>query len=239
MQLITKVRKFRDGTRTFLKMSGNSPARKNLLGDRDIEWAWTCAHIPMGPGRALDFGTGGSFLGLVAAERGFQVTSIDLLDVSWPYVHPRLSFTRGDIAELPLVEVSYDLVINCSTVEHVGLAGRYGVSLDGRDGDLSAMRALRGLMASNGIMLMTIPAGRDAVFPPMCRVYGEDRLPRLLNGFNLQSEQYWVKDDDNRWVRTTRAEALDFEAHAGSNHALQNAYALGCFVLQPATDTTD
>lgn len=204
----------------------------NLLGDRDIEWSWVASQMPSGPGEALDFGSGGSHLALIAAQRGFNVTAVDLEPVHWPYVHPAMRFIRGDILKLPLPKEHFDLVINCSTVEHVGLAGRYGVTESRPDGDLEAMARLRELMKPGAVMLLTIPVGRDAVFAPLCRVYGRERLPRLLEGFVVEKETFWVKDRENRWVQADKETALDFEASAGSWDPLQNIYALGCFVLR-------
>ena len=99
--------------------------KPNLLGDRDIEWSWVAAHIPNGPGSALDFGPGGSYLGLIAAHRGFRVQALDREILDWPYIHPNLAAVHGDILTLSLPKKRFSLVLNCSTVEHVGLAGRY------------------------------------------------------------------------------------------------------------------
>lgn len=204
----------------------------NLVGDRDVEWSWICGHIPPGSGEALDFGNGGSFLGLAAAQRGYDVLAVDLEEIVWPYAHPRLRLVRGDILTLPIAERRFDLVLSCSTVEHVGLVGRYGVASGNVDGDLEAMARIRSLMKPGGVMLMTIPVGRDAVFAPLCRVYGETRLPALLRGFDVEEQVYWVKDQRNLWQVADRASALAFEADARSWTALRNVYALGLFVLR-------
>ena len=124
------------------------------------------------------------------------------------------------------------MVINCSTVEHVGLIGRYDVAEDRPDGDLEAMALLRRLLKPGGRMVLTIPLGQDAVFAPLCRVYGAERLPRLLQGYEVEKESYWVKDEGNRWAPCDRRAACDFKASAGSWDALQNIYALGGFVLR-------
>jgi SAM-dependent methyltransferase len=218
--------------------SGAAQTTPNLAGDRDIEWSWVTAHLPSGPGKALDFGPGGSHLGLVAAQRGFDVTAVDLGAVHWDYVHPRLRFVRGDILDLEFPASHFDLVVNCSTVEHVGLVGRYGVIEDRPDGDLEAMARLRELMKPGGLMLLTIPVGRDAVFAPLCRVYGQERLPSLIDGYVVEKEDYWVKNHDNRWVQTDRDSALAFEASAGSWDALQNVYALACIAMRKPTGET-
>jgi len=231
--LLAPLRTVRDRLKLAL---GKTHSPVNLLGDRDVEWSWVAAQMPAGPGEALDFGPGGSYpggsyLGLLAAQRGFNVTAVDLELVERPYRHPGLSFVQGDLLKLPLPSGRFDLVINCSTVEHVGLAGRYGVSEPLPDGDVRAMTLLRGLMKPGGIMLLTIPVGRDGVFAPLCRVYGRERLPRLLGAFLVKGEAFWVKNQENRWLPSDRETALAFEASAGSWDPLRNVYALGCFVL--------
>jgi len=205
--------------------------RRNLRGDRDIEWSFVAAFMPRGPGRALDFGPGQSSLGLLAAQRGFDVTCVDREPVQWYYRHPRLHFVKSDLLELASDVAGFDLVINCSTVEHVGLPGRYGVTESRPDGDLEAMARLRGLMNPGATMLLTVPVGEDALFSPLCRVYGIARLPRLLDGFDVREALYWVKDAENRWVQVEQAAALAQRAYAGSFNPLRNHYGLGCFVL--------
>lgn len=211
------------------------PTAKNLAGDRDIEWGFVFAHLPA-PRRpdaaALDFGPGKSFVGLVLAMRGYDVTSIDREPRDRPYHHPRLRHTIADLLDADLPAEHFDLVINCSTVEHVGLAGRYGIDTPLPDGDLEAMAKLHAIMRPGATMLLTVPAGRDAVFDPMCRVYGPQRLPRLVQRFEVVHEAYWVKDADNRWVPRPRDAALAFEAHAADPDPLRNCYALAGLVLR-------
>ena len=209
------------------------PRIPNLLGDREIEWSWIAAMMPSGPGEALEFGPGESSLGLISFQKGFTVTAVDLEPVYWrSYVQPRFRFIREDILKLQLPHGYFDLVINCSAVEHVGLSGRYGIKEDRPNGDLDAMKVLWKLMKPGGVMLLTIPIGRDAVFVPMCRVYGKERLPLLLDGYTVEDEAYWIKNGQNRWMVAEKKTALDFKASAGAVSYLQNIYALGCFVLR-------
>lgn len=214
------------------KLNGITCSYVNLLGDRDIEWSWIASQMPSGPGEALDFGYGKSYLALICARRGYNVTAVDLEPIRLPYIHPRLRFLHGDILKLHLPKESFDLVINCSTVEHVGLVGRYGVTEIRREGDIEAMTRLWELMKTGGIMLLTIPVGHDVVFAPLHRVYGKKRLPRLLNGYIIEKEEFWIKDMENRWVSCNKETALGFRASAGLWGPLQNAYALGLFVLK-------
>lgn len=206
-------------------MKKNNQIEINLVGDRDVEWSWVASQMSSGPGEALDFGSGGSCLSLIAVREGFNVTGVDLEPALWSYDHHRLRFIQGDILKLPLPTNHFALVINCSTVEHVGLTGRYGVVEDNPDGDLEVMSRLKELMKSGAVMLLTIPIGQDAVFTPLHRIYGKERLSRLLEGYIVEKEEFWVKDQRNRWVVCDKQTALNFKASS-------EVYALGCFVLR-------
>jgi hypothetical protein len=74
-------------------------------------------------------------------------------------------------------------------------------------------------------MLLTVPVGRDAVFPPLHRVYGSERLCKLLDGYVVEKEEYWVKNIQNAWILTDKQVALAREAQP-------RLYGLGCFVLK-------
>jgi SAM-dependent methyltransferase len=205
----------------------------NLWGDRDVEWTFITAYMPQGPGEALDFGSGGSSLAFLAARRGYRVVALDLESHTYLWRHPQVEFVQGDLLKLDWEPERFDLIINCSTVEHVGLVGRFSVTEDRPDGDLEAMAKLNALMKHNAVMLLTIPVGQDAVFVPVHRVYGKERLPRLLDGYEIVFEEFWIKENDNRWVLSDRDTALAFKAYAYSHQdPSYNAYALGCFVLR-------
>lgn len=228
------LKKIRDGFRGQGAPKPPAAARElNLQGDRDIEWTWISANMPSGPGRAFDFGTGESNLAFEASLRGFRVTSIDLTPpLNRFFTHTGVEYLQADVLTMRLPRDSFDLVINCSTVEHVGLSGRYGVTDRRPDGDLEAMQILRRAMKRGGKMLLTIPVGKDQVFDPLCRVYGKKRLPQLTAGFAILKEEYWRKKDTNLWSPCSRAEALAFQTEAGSWDYLENIYALGCLVLK-------
>jgi hypothetical protein len=130
---------------------------------------------------------------------------------------------------IDLPQNQFDLVINCSSVEHVGLVGRYSVSEARPDGDLEAMGRLRELMRPGGIQLLSIPLGRDSVFRPWHRVYGEDRLPALLKGYEIMHAEFWQKSQDYGWTICGREEALHFDSAWDD---WRKIYALGCFVLR-------
>src|SRR5262249_15509701 len=183
--------------------------------------------MPEHAGRGLDLGPATSFTPLIAAFNATEVVGLDLSAVSVPFSLPNLSYKRGDILAGDLPEGTFDTIVNCSTTEHIGLSGRYGSS-EAPDGDLRAMRMLRDRMAGpEARMIFTIPVGRDAVARPYHRIYGRDRLPRVLERFRIVTEAYFAKLGSlNIWQPVSREAALDVE---GS----ESFYALGLFVLAP------
>jgi hypothetical protein len=84
-------------------------------------------------------------------------------------------------------------------------------------------------------MLMTIPCGQDAAIAPWHRVYGQQRLPKLLKGFEIIEEEFWAKKSDNRWYPCDRQTALSFFPTGHPTNPTLCSYALGCFVLGPAS----
>jgi hypothetical protein len=196
----------------------------DLSGDRAVEWSWVSANIPEGGGKALDFGPGGSQLSTIAAMKGYDVTGVDMLDIERPFVLPNLRFLKGDLNELPLENGSFDVIMNCSTVEHSGITGRYSITKEDEDADLKAMQKLRSLMKKTAVQLLTVPVGKDAVWRPLHRIYGEQRMPRLLSGYKVLSSRCWVKDRYNRWVLTSEKEAF-------ARETAPEVYGLGCYKI--------
>ncbi len=208
------------------------PMRRTIWGERHIEWSFISSMMPSGPGNALDFGCEFGYLSLLAAFKGFRVVAVDLEAQAFPWQDSNVQFVQGDLLRLVLPENHFDLIINCSSVEHVGLAGRYGVTQDFGDGDLQVMERLYVLLKPNGMLLMTAPCGRDAVFAPWHRVYGADRLPRLLGRYLIETEAFWIKDSQNRWIPCDRQTALDLMPTSDPADPHNSLYSLGCFVLR-------
>jgi len=207
----------------------------NIDGERDVEWSFLTREMPEGPGDALEFGCERGYMSLVAARKGFRVVANDLQEQVFTWEHPHVEFRKGDFLKLPLGEEQFDLAINCSSVEHVGIAGRYGIQVDENDGDLEVMDRLAQILKPGGRLLMTAPCGRDAVMAPWCRVYGGSRLPQLFRRFAVDREEYWIKNEQNQWRTATRQAALNFEPRHDAANPHGCSYALGCFVLRKSS----
>jgi cyclopropane fatty-acyl-phospholipid synthase-like methyltransferase len=194
----------------------------SLQGDRWVEWSFCFARMTDGPGRTLDFGADIGFLSLAAAQRGHEVVAFDRLASALDYDQPQVHHIQADVLTHDFGDERFDQILNCSSVEHVGLGGRYG-SFEDEDGDLKAMKALRAVLGEGGRHVLTIPVGRDHVAAPLHRIYGERRLPRLLEHHQVAEEQFWHKHD-GLWRRCDRETALATEGSA-------SFYSLGLFVL--------
>lgn len=209
-----------------------APSPINISGERNIEWAFLSTEMPTGPGEAIEFGCELGYMSLLAAQKGFHVVANDLQAQPFTWRHPQVEFQQGDFLQIYLPENHFDLAINCSSVEHVGVAGRYGIAADQSEGDIEVMRRLAAVLKPGGLLLMTAPCGKDAVMAPWCRVYGPLRLPRLFAPFKICKELYWIKDSANRWVPCEKEPALSFQPVFDAADPHGCAYTLGCFVLQ-------
>jgi len=211
-----------------------APVVNDIHGERYVEWSFLSGEMPEGPGEAIDFGCEGGYMSLVAAEKGFHVLAVDLQEQDFCVSHRHVEFRMGDFLKLQLPRDHFDLIINCSSVEHVGVAGRYGIAAARSDGDLEAFQKFTTILKEGGLVLMTAPCGVDTVMAPWCRVYGEKRLPLLFASLTLEKERYWRKDEKNRWVEVTRSQGLDYQARYDANNPHGCSYALGGFVLRKA-----
>ena len=201
-------------------------ATRDLSGDREIEWSYVLPRIGQytcAGARVLDFGCGSGILSRAAASVGAQATAIDLLPQQFANGLRNVDFLQTDVMDLDARAGTFDLVVQCSVIEHVGVGGRYGAR-NTEDMDLAVMRRLGELLRADGRMVMTLPVGRDAVMAPFHRIYGAERLPRLLSGFTSLESNYWRKREENTWEECSAEEAMEEE---GNDHY----YALGAMVL--------
>lgn len=215
----------------------NYHIRPNLAGDRAIEYTYVThvtSTIPAGAGvPALDFGSGGSWV--VASDllsKGWKVTSLDLEHHPMP---GQVKSVVKNILDLDLeteLAEKYELIVACSSIEHVGLAGRYSQTKSEPNGDLLAMRVLKNLLRPGGEIIITIPIGLDFVHEPMHRVYGVERIYQLFWGFKIIDEHYWIPTREG-WKPSTFEEAHEFVSITTSETDWQGCvYALGGFVLK-------
>lgn len=225
-QLIGKMAKRVDrhfGLREWLRGEPRPPAGGfDLEGEKLIDWGWICANLPRGHFKALEIGPGKSPIIPAMLALGYDVTAIDQWDDPSAIVEG-IRFIPQDFNEAKFSS-RFDVIVLCSVVEHIGVAGRFN-SHDDRDGDLKAMQTVRHLLSATGKLFLTIPVGADALYPPWHRVYGRKRLPFLTDGFETICSRFLVKDPGGPWRVCSEAEALDAPADI-------RRYALGEMILR-------
>lgn len=194
----------------------------DLKGEKLVDWGWVCANLPPGPKHALEIGPGESPIIPAMLSLGYEVTAVDAWAAPASIIEG-FRFVQGDFNEFS-GDQRFDVIVLCSVVEHIGLAGRYN-SVEDIDGDLKAMEHVRDLLEPEGRVLLTIPVGRDAVHRPWHRVYGRERLPRLLEGFEVIQGRFLQKEPESAWFETTRERALDSPVDI-------RRYALGEMILR-------
>ena len=80
-------------------------------------------------------------------------------------------------------EGNFDACFSISSIEHDGL-GRYGDPLD-PDGDLKSMKNLKNFLSDDALVYFAVPVGLDKVVFNTHRVYGENRMPKILTGWEV------------------------------------------------------
>lgn len=207
---------------------------KTLMGDRNVEYGYVIDNLPYTNGeRLFDLGCGvNASMSKIALERGYEVIAMDLQPIHRIY-NPNFQFIRGDLFSAQ-ARIEFDVILNVSSIEHFGLC-RYGVQEYDADADLRGMGKLRDWMKGDGLMFLTIPVGVDDVHRPWHRIYGEERLPKLLEGYFTIDEQYWAKTDKDIYEEVDKEYAMsEVPVMRGERDILPERfyYALGAFTLR-------
>lgn len=176
--------------------------------------------------RGLEIGPGKSPVIPAMLALGYDVTAIDPWDDPSKIISG-INFINDDF-NLTEFNGHFDVIVLCSVVEHIGISGRFNSEEDS-DGDLRAMRKVAQLLKGSGQLFLTIPVGADAVFSPWHRVYGRERLPHLLAGFDAISSRFLSKEPNGPWGVCAEEEALEAPLDI-------RRYALGEMILQKSSN---
>jgi len=86
----------------------------------------------------------------------------------------------------------FDVCFSISSIEHDGL-GRYGDPLN-PIGDIEAMEKTRELLHEDGLLFLAVPIGLDKVVFNAHRVYGKNRIDKLLKGWTIADQFGFFED---------------------------------------------
>lgn len=191
--------------------------------DRYIEYPWVLSHLQkIAGGKILDVGSSSCAMWHALLPKNFQIHAINTtVDPNPP---KSVKFTLGDIRKTPYLANFFDTVICVSTLEHIGVAGRYG-SDDDPEGDFKAMTEISRVTKPGGKLLVSVPYGRKDVLP-INKLYDKSRLAQLLSGWQIE-EQNYLKFDNRfgYWLPVSEKEAAKTEMIADRWYALTLIYA--------------
>ena len=189
----------------------------------EVPWILNEAERILEKGKLLDVGSYLTSLPDTLTQIGFQVTALDLR-IPDLKMSPNINFIAGDIRNTSILDKSFDQVTCISTIEHIGIKGRYGVITADKDGDIKAMNEICRLLKTRGTLLLTIPVGSCNVLPAN-RCYDGKRLNLIFRKFAIEKEEYFVHEKNNLWKKVSRKQAQMV------NWYTSDWYALGCFKL--------
>ena len=211
----------------FHKLRSEILFRENLKGDRYVEYSFAAANLyttieGVEMPWVLDVGSVGSVLPAMVSQL-CEVVGIDIRDYVKVAKFKNFEFILSDSRFLPFVSHSFDSITAVSTIEHIGLAGRYG-SPEDKSGDKKALRELIRVLKPTGKIIVTIPYGKATILKPYHRVYDSKKVQWLFNGLSIDKAFYYVKSAGGQWTRVSEEKASEVD---GSGRR----YALGLFVL--------
>lgn len=226
IRLSLKSKLFQVIIRRGIALSNKFQSLYPLKGDRCIEYAFVIKNLVNLDKNiyknVIDVGCHASPLTTIIREVGFTVDGIDLLPS--PVLYEGVEYIHGDFLSMDLKK-SYDIVVLCSAIEHIGLEGRFRSS-NIKEGDIKTLKKVKQLLNPNGILILTIPYGKEKTIRPLHRVY--NKTSRLLkyayDNFEVEVEEFYKNNPENIWVKCEEIEAR-------SVIPSENNYALGLFVF--------
>lgn len=202
-------------------------AKFPFTSERTVEYPWEKQHLVSPPARVLDVGIGHS--AILALRKGLETFVIDIVE-EWILSNAKTEGLKGsvqDIRQTSFPDGFFDQVIFISTLEHVGMNWYYNRWLDVDGGDLMAMRETRRILKDGGSVLITVPYEPKYATYQALRVYDDDRLRKVSEGFRVTVEDFFVLEGD-RWLTTSRERACQVGCPDGY------VYAIICFEVRKA-----
>jgi SAM-dependent methyltransferase len=193
--------------------------------ERPIEIPWALGRA-RGARRVLDAGSAfadPAYLAALAALEA-EVVAVDLVRVEIP----GLRAVVADLRDLPFEDGSFDVALCISTIEHVGFDNSaYGIDIQrDDDGIARALGELRRVLAPEGRLVVTVPAGAHEEHGWFVQLEPDEwRAHFAAGGFDIADEETYALGPEG-WAAA--------EDVAGARYREQGAGAVLCAELRPA-----
>ena len=167
-----------------------SLGESSVLDGRTIEYGFVISRLARLPvGKLLDVGCVARVNPVVSTmcELGWKVYGIDIRD--YKYTHPNFKFIRGDITEQLLRDDFFDAIIAISTLEHIGIKGRYGIKKGEEGKDLFTVGEIRKYLKPGGTLIITLPYNEASKTTKLGRIYTPSMVDRLVKNWVIRSRR--------------------------------------------------
>jgi SAM-dependent methyltransferase len=170
--------------------------------ERIIEYSFVIGKLASIPvGQVLDVGCTArlNYLPAALASLGWDVWGIDRRE--FKFKHPNFHLVLEDVRKTSFPDNFFDAVYAISTLEHIGLSGRYGVTKEDTEGDAKTITEIARILRPGGILLCTVPYAREAkIIKSLQRIYDKLSLDRLFNNWTKNDEIWYYRGDDGYWI---------------------------------------
>jgi SAM-dependent methyltransferase len=171
---------------------------------RKIEWDFLLRRLQTDKNQnILDIGSSSSLFLYKLTQYG-KTWGIDARPF-FEKVPGHITFVQCDVLGMPFADNFFDFVSFISVVEHIGLGG-YGDPLHD-NGDSKAMREIGRVLKTAGTLVLTTVIANEYVTYPTTRIYDQQAFDKLIAGFDLGDEQYYIFR--KRWIQVSKQEAFN------------------------------
>jgi SAM-dependent methyltransferase len=192
-----------------------------LPSERIIEYSFIISKLAQAPkGKVLDVGCAAriNILPATLALLGHEVWGIDIREFKfkWPDFH----FHKKDItAGTSFSDGFFDYVIAVSTLEHLGLGGRYGISKDDLEADARTLKEIKRILkpTQTGVLLVTLPYGKRKIVRNSHKVYDKAWLRELFDDWRIKLEKFYARNKDGYLEEVPEEKAARYENQTGED----------------------
>ncbi len=182
----------------------DEPALLSYLSERIVEYPFVLSKLKgYKVGKVLDVGCVDSrnVIPFMLASLSWQVYGLDIQEFG--FKHPKFTFVCEDIAKgTHFADDFFDCVYSISTLEHIGIKGSFGINEDDIQGDKKAVKEISRILRAGGTFLVTLPFGKERRI--RSRRYDETMLSKLISGWQILDEVYYIHDSERGWITTSK-----------------------------------
>lgn len=193
--------------------------------DRALEYPWALRNVDLKSGNFLDVGSTVGKLFRKHLPESVNVYAINTDKEKRFSKNENINHVVGDIRKTQFEDNFFNVITCISTLEHIGVEGRYNILRDDF-GDENALKEMFRILKKGGKLLLTTPFGKEDVLP-INRLYNGQRVKKLFKNFKIVSSTFMKYDPDYYiWKDVTEQEA------SNTDWLKERWYAIGFFILE-------